>query len=281
MRVTGVFFSNVFKGRDWPIIGDKFRNFPEVMNDVLRLPNVQLYESQPVDEDLLRKVHTPELLKQTRSAWYYEGALRAVGGCVKATEMVWKGELKNALVFTVAAGHHAGPSGAWGGTYLSSLGPTIRYLREKHGVEKFTILDTDSHHGDGDRVMFMGDKNVLHVCFCSSNVVEDEGTKIDVDVGWRTTDETYLKLVKEEFVPRVYDFQPQIIFHFLGHDTCKGDYGDRGLSPEFFIKLVRVVKSCSEKVCNGRYVILTGGGASRDVAEYIFPQIVKLLATND
>jgi len=281
MKITGVFFSNIFKGRDWPIIGDKFKNFPEVMNDILRLPNVQLFDSSPVEEELLREVHTSDLLEQTKNAWYYEGALRAVGGCVKAAEMVWKGELKNALVFTVAAGHHAGPSRAWGGTYLSSLGPTIKYLREKHGVKRFAILDTDSHHGDGDRAMFMGDRDVLHVCFCSSNVVEDEGTKIDIDVGWRTTDEMYLKLVKEEFVPRVYGFRPQIIFHFLGHDTCEGDYGDRGLSPEFFIELVKVLKACAEGVCEGKYVILTGGGSRRDVAEYIFPRIIKLLATDD
>ncbi|MHA1582634.1 MAG: histone deacetylase [Candidatus Baldrarchaeia archaeon] len=281
MVTTGLFFSKIFKGRDWPIIGDKFRNFPEVLKNVLELPNVQLYESPPVDEELLRKVHDFELLEQTKSAWYYEGALRAVGGCVRAAEMVWRGELRNALVFTVAAGHHAGPSSAWGGTYLSSLGPTIRYLREKYGVRRFAILDTDSHHGDGDRAMFIGDKDVLHVCFCSSNAVEDDGTKVDVDVGWKTTDDEYLKLIEEEFVPRVRRFQPQMVFHFLGHDTCEGDYGDRGLSPSFFIELVKVVKRCSEEVCEGRYVILTGGGSRRDVAEYIFPKIVELLAMDD
>ena len=278
---TGVFFSRIFKGRDWPIIGDKFRNFPEVLRDVLELPNIQLFESPSVDEGLLRKVHTSELLEHTRNAWYYEGALRAVGGCVKAAEMVWKGELKNAFVFTVAAGHHAGPSSAWGGTYLSSLGPAIRYLREKYRVRRFAILDTDSHHGDGDRAMFMGDHDVLHVCFCSSNIIEDDGTKIDVDVGWKTTDEDYLRLVEKEFVSRVRGFQPQMVFHFLGHDTCEGDYGDRGLSPNFFIELVKVVKKCSEEVCDGRYVILTGGGSRRDVAEYVFPRIIKLLAADD
>ncbi|MHA1593737.1 MAG: hypothetical protein ACTSXX_03245 [Candidatus Baldrarchaeia archaeon] len=278
MTKTGIFFTKKFCGKDWPIIGDKFRNFPEVLEDVLKLPNVILIEPKPVDEELLYRVHTRDLVDRTRKMWYYEGARYAVGGCVKASEMVLSGDLKNALVFTVAAGHHAGRSHAWGGTYLSCLGPAVLVLREKYGVRRVAILDTDSHHGDGDRDMFLGDKDVLHVCFCSYSSAEDDNTKIDVDVGWRTSDEEYLSLVEEEFIKRAEKFRPEVIFHFLGHDTCRGDYGDRGLSQDFFIKLAEVVKECAERVCNGRYIVLTGGGHRRDVAEYIFPRIAKILA---
>jgi len=278
MPKTGVFFAEVLKGKDWPVIGDKFRNFPEVMAEVLKDPNVALYTSKPVDERLLYKVHTLEVVANLKSAWYYEGALCSVGGCVEALERICRGEIVNALVFNVAAGHHAGPSYAWGGTYVSCAGPMIVNAREKFGVRRFAIIDTDSHHGDGDRAMFKGDRDVLHVCFCSMNAIEDEGTKVDVDVGWRTTDEEYLERVEREFKPRALAFKPYAIIHFFGHDTCEGDYGDRGLTPSFYLELAKLVKSIAELVSQGRYVVITGGGYRRDVAEYVFPRVIQILA---
>ncbi len=276
--VTGVFFHEHLGGSSWPIIGNKFRNFPRVLEEALSLPNVTLFKSQPVSEELLLKVHTREHVESVKRMWYHQGAALSVGGCVEAGEKLAAGELLNALVFDVAAGHHASPASAWGGTYLSCLGPTVVNVREKLGAVRFAILDTDSHHGDGTRAVFKGDHDVLHVCFCSSDVVEDEGTKIDVNVGWKTSDDEYLGKVRAEFIPRVREFKPFIICHNLGHDTCQGDYGDRGLSPQFFLQLVAEIKECADEVCGGRYLVLTHGGARADVAEYIFPRIVKLLA---
>jgi len=275
---VGVFFHEELRGRDWPIIGNKFAGFPEAMKEAVKLPNVRLYKPKPVSEELLLKVHSPSLLERVKDAWYYHGARLSVGGCVEAAERIMRGEIDAALVFNVAAGHHAGPDSAWGGTYLSCTGPAIVNLREKFGPGRFAILDTDRHHGDGCRAIFMGDRDVLHVCFCDRSLVEDGGTKVDVDVGWSTTDGAYLELVMREFVPRVEEFKPKLIFHFLGHDTCQGDYGDLGLTMQFFPRLVQLVKTCAERVCQGRYLIITGGGYRRDVAEYIFPRIIEILA---
>ncbi|MEM3703975.1 MAG: hypothetical protein QXX79_06140 [Candidatus Bathyarchaeia archaeon] len=273
-----MFFSRTFKGKDWPIIGDKFKNFPEVMVEVLDRSKAVLYDPKPVDEKLLYKVHSANIVDDLKSQWFYEGAVYSVGGCVEALERICRGEIINALVFNVAAGHHAGPTYAWGGTYISCTGPMIVNAREKFRVRRFAIIDTDSHHGDGDRAMFKGDADVLHLCFCSQNTIEDNGTKFDFDVGWRITDDEYLRMVKKEFEPRVSSFKPYAILHFFGHDTCEGDYGSRGLTQNFYLDLARLIKTISEKVCDGRYIVITGGGARRDVAEYIFPSIVKILA---
>ena len=50
---------------------------------------------------------------------------------------------------------------------------------------------------------------------------------------------------------------------------------------EFFIKLAELVNNAAKEVCEGRYVIITQGGTRADVAEYIFPKIVKILALSD
>ena len=278
---TGVFFHPIFSQKSWPVMGDKFKGFPGIMADSLKLPGVELIEPQMVAEELLLKVHDQKYIQQVKKQWYYEGAALSVGGCVEATERVWRGKSDNALVFNVAAGHHAGPVSAWGGTYISDTGPAVANLENKFGLVKVAILDTDSHHGDGTRAMVEGKMNILHVCFCSQNSSLEQGTKIDVDVGWHTDDTAYLNKVRQTFFPLVESFKPGVILHLLGHDTCQGDYGDRGLSMDIFPWLVKEVKDVAQRVCSGKYIVATLGGARADVAEYIFPQIIRLLATEE
>ena len=275
---TGIFFHEEFRNKDWPIIGDKFSGFPRVLEKVLALPNVACFESRQAPEEILSLAHTYRYLAEVKRSWYYTGAALAVGGCVEAGEMVATGALTNALVFSVGAGHHCGPDSGWGGTYLSCTGPTIANIRHRTGLRRFAILDTDCHHGDGTRAVFGDDEEVLHVCFCSYDNVTGEGTNIDVNVWGHTSDEDYLSSVRSEFVPRVREFMPQIIFHNLGHDTAQGDYGDIGLTRGFFPRLAREIKTLADEVCEGRYIIITHGGARIDVAEYIFPRIAEILA---
>jgi acetoin utilization deacetylase AcuC-like enzyme len=275
---TGVFFHSEFSLKDWPIIRNKYRNFPRVMQKVLSQEGVILFESKPATDEMLLKVHTHAYLNEVKQAWYYKGASLAVGGCVEATERIVRGEIVNALVFAVAAGHHAEPSSAWGGTYLSCTGPAVAHVRDQFGIQRFAILDTDSHHGNGTRAVFRNDKNVLHVCFCDDDTIEGDGTKIDVDVGHRTRDEEYLEKVQKEFFFRAREFKPFMIFHNFGHDTCEGDYGDRGLSQSFFPLLAEEMKRCADEMCEGRYLIITHGGYLRDIAETIFPRIIGILA---
>ena len=72
--------------------------------------------------------------------------------------------------------------------------------------------------------------------------------------------------------------QPKIISHNLGHDTPKGDYGDRGLNKSFFIDLAKMVKECAVNNCEGKHMIITHGGARAYVADDIFPRIIQILA---
>jgi acetoin utilization deacetylase AcuC-like enzyme len=275
---TGVFFHEIFSGKEWNIIGNKYGDFPQAMEDALKLPQVKLFTSPPVSEELLLKIHTPRFVEDLKRAWYYQAVLHCVGGCVQATELILSGEVVNALVFNVAAGHHAERDYAWGGTYASCAGPAFYNAGQRFGRRRFAILDTDAHHGNGTRDVFRYDDDVLHVCFCGSGRVESNGIKVCVDACWRSTDTDYLEKVRREFIVRVREFKPDLILHNLGHDTGQGDYGDLGLSRQFFLDLAREIKQCAVEVCHGRYLIVTHGGDRADVAEYIFPRTIKILA---
>lgn len=275
---TGVYFHPIFASNYWPIMGSKFSKFPGAMKEILEKENVELIEPKKVDEELLLKVHDPGIVNNLKGKPYEEGALLSVGGCVEAAEKVYQGELRNAFVFNVSAGHHAGRERAWGGTYISCTGPMIVNLKEKLGLKKAVILDTDSHHGDGTRDIFQNDSDTMHVCFCSSQEVDITRTNIDVSVGWNCTDNMYLEFVRKAFISRVRRFEPEIIIHEMGHDTCRGDYGDRGLSKDLFIQLVREVKDLADDVCEGRYIIITMGGARPEISEYVHPPMIKILS---
>jgi acetoin utilization protein AcuC len=274
---TGVFFHEAFVGRPWPIIGDRYRGFPELLHDLSHeLPAVETRKPAPAPMDLLLAVHEKRYVEEVQKDWYYEAARLTVGGCVQAAEMVWNGTLSNAVAFLVAAGHHAHPDHGWGGTYLSCIGPMRDRLRQL-GLKKLAYIDTDSHHGDGARNMLRSDQDALHICFCSQSRRDEGGTKLCVKVGWHTTDQGYLEQVAAT-APILRQFAPELIVHFFGHDTHRDDYGSRGLSAEAFIQLAAAMKEQADQLCGGKYVVIDGGGANAAVGSYIWPRIIRILA---
>ncbi len=122
---TGIFYNHIFKTSPGPVVGPKFINFPEVLGDVLKRPNVKLFEHEPVSQDLILNFHTEEMIDNLKNKPYGKNAFHSVGACVTASEKIMGGELKNGLLFNSASGHHAGPKHAWGGTYLNCVAPAV------------------------------------------------------------------------------------------------------------------------------------------------------------
>lgn len=281
MRRTGVFYHDICRERDirWLLAG-RLRDFPTVLKStgVLELPNVTLYTSQPVADELVLKVHTQQLLDEVRASEYYETARYSSGGTVDGSERIWKGEIDNCFVFTGSADHHAGRRHFWGGCHFNGATLAIANLREKYGARRFAIVDTDHHHGDGTRDIVGGDHDVLHVCFCGHGEVSGGGTNVDIPIGYHMNDEEYLRLVEREFAPRVRDFRPEMVFWEFGYDNTQGDYGDIGLSPEVHVRIAGVVKTCADEICDGRLAVILCGGAEPDTATHAIPRIIRLLA---
>ena len=88
---TGVFFHPSFSGKEWIIIGDKFRRFPGVMEHGFKKSGVRWYVPRRVNEELLLKIHTDRLVEDLKKAWYCEGALYSVGSWVEATDKILSG----------------------------------------------------------------------------------------------------------------------------------------------------------------------------------------------
>lgn len=67
---TGVFFHPEIRNKDWPIIGGKLCNLPEVMEKQLALPGVECSESEPAPEEALFPTRSVRYLIITRGGCF-------------------------------------------------------------------------------------------------------------------------------------------------------------------------------------------------------------------
>jgi acetoin utilization deacetylase AcuC-like enzyme len=279
MKKTGIFFT-YFQG-------ERLKDFPEALDGLLGKENVYYYDAvygsrdglfylEPVAERLLLKVHSQNMIESVKRTGDYESALYSAGGTVQAAEEIRRGNIDNAFVFTSFGDHHAGRDFYHGMCYFNGAALAIAMLKEK-GTKRFAIVDTDSHHGDGTRDIFMRDAGVLHVCFCDQDY-SDDYYKIDIKIPDHTPDEEYLAKMKQVFIPMAKAFKPEYIFWEYGYDATRGEYGDKGISRDLHIRLAELIKTVADEVCKGRLIAILCGGSRRDTATYTIPRIISVFA---
>ena len=285
-RTTGVFYHPSFSRRSYLTVGARLADFPGALDGILKSNNVLLYEPEPVSRQLLLKVHSPDLLEGVERDPLCSTAWHSAGGVVSAGEKIARGEITNAFVFIGAGGHHAGREFFGGFCCFNDVALCIVNLRERFGLERFAIVDTDAHHADGTRDIFREDSDVLHICFCGTDYESADGTKVDVacpdprEVGERERlmNDRYFDLIARHAPDRVSRFKPDLLFWYFGFDTHEGDYGDIGLSGPCYWNIADLMKGLAEKVCRGKLEVVLGGGSHQPLATYLIPPIIERLA---
>jgi acetoin utilization deacetylase AcuC-like enzyme len=283
---TGIFYHPSFSRRSYLTIGTRLADFPGALDEILESPNVLLCEPEPVSRELLLKVHTPALLERVEREPLCSTAWHSAGGVVSAGERIAAGEIANAFAFIGAGGHHASRDEFGGFCCFNDVALCIVNLREKSGLKRFAIVDTDAHHADGTRDIFRSDSDVLHICFCGTDYESADGTKVDVayPTPWeggardRPMNDAYFDLVARQAPSRVTTFRPDLLFWYFGFDTHQGDYGDIGLSGPCYWKVADLMKGLAEQVCQGRLEVVLGGGSLRQLATHLIPPIIRRLA---
>lgn len=293
MKNTGIFYHPSFSRRSYLTQGSRLQDFPKALDSLLSQPQFRLYESPPIDEQWILKVHTPELIRGVMADPLCSTAWHSVGGVVQAAEKIATGEIRNAFAFIGAGGHHSGRDFFGGYCCFNDVAIAITKLREVHRIQRFAILDTDAHHGDGTRALVRNDPDILHVCLCGLDQCSKDGTKVDVPApgGYSFTpfvsragipsgtdiDQLYAKKALAQFIPRVKSFQPEFIFWYFGFDTHRGDYGDHGLSRKAYVRIAVSLKELAEEMCDGRLETVLGGGSRSDIARDVIPPVIEVL----
>jgi len=280
MKQTGIFYHPSFSRKSYMTIGNRLRDFPEALEGLLTKPNVRLFEAPRASEELILKVHDPEMLGMVARDGFCATAYESVGSVVAGMEALARGEIDRAFCFIGAGGHHAGYRQFWGACCFNDVVIALTHTREISPWRRFAIVDTDAHHGDGTRQLVLDDPEVFHLCFCGMSSQSDDGTKIDVNVQhmhWREdTNVQYLDLVRQH-LPRLAAFKPALLIWYYGFDTHEEDYGSLGLTEAAYFEICDLMIAAAAELGVPLQVVL-GGGSLSHLAAATIPEIIRRLA---
>jgi len=245
---------------------------------------MRVYEAEPATRKQLALVHTDAYLEQVYNAVPDEGlialdpdthmnacsldaALLAAGASIQATELVMKGELRQAFCAVRPPGHHAEHNRAMGFCIFNNIALGAAYALSEYELERVAIIDFDVHHGNGTEDIFRDDKRVL---FCSCYQFpfypfiygdSEKGHLVNVPLSAGTDSDAFRKAVSAQWLPELHAFKPELIFISAGFDAHKKDpMAQVNLVDEDFSWVTKEIKSIADSYACGRIVSSLEGG---------------------
>jgi acetoin utilization deacetylase AcuC-like enzyme len=280
MKNIGIFYHSSFSRKSYMTIGNRLKDFPEALEELLKKPNVRMFDAPRVSEELILKVHSPDMLHMVARDAFCSTAYESVGSVVAGMEALARGEVDRAFSFIGAGGHHAGYRQFWGACCFNDVVIALTRVRQISPWRRFAIVDTDAHHGDGTRQLVRDDPDILHLCFCGEDYQSPDGTKVDVDVyrlPWQAEiNRLYADLVRRH-LPLISRFRPDLLIWYYGFDTHADDYGSLGLTEEAYFEICDLMLSASTEAGVPLQVVL-GGGSLPYLATNTIPEIIRRLA---
>ena len=88
-------------------------------------------------------------------------AFRAVGGALRAVDLVLSGEVGNAFCATRPPGHHAEAETPMGFCLFGTAALAAQYALEHHRLSRVAVVDFDVHHGNGTQELLSGERRAL------------------------------------------------------------------------------------------------------------------------
>jgi acetoin utilization deacetylase AcuC-like enzyme len=240
-------------------------------------PGVQVLEPEPVQLELVRRVHTERHIEDVGLSGFLEVSLLSTGGVVEASRVVADGEAEHAFCFVGAAGHHASREGFWGFCFINDVATAALDLLNRGLVNRIAVVDIDPHYGDGTRDILGPDPRVLHVNFHSSyGGLGDASGPHNVDFGLPHDcgDDLFMEHA-DAALDRARDFEPELLFVVFGYDSAIGDYGAFRLSTDAYRRFARAVL---ERFEAGTCFVLSGG-AEVDIGKAASVSVVDVLSS--
>lgn len=198
----------------------------------------------------------------------WQAARGALEVCLTAADHIAESGDRAAFAAVRPPGHHAEASFAMGFCYFANLALSAEYLIRRHGVERVAIFDFDVHHGNGTQHLFEQRSDVF---FSSIHQYpfypgtgsagekgkgEGQGATQNLPVGAGTGDEVWLGAVREQVLPAIEAFRPQVLLVSAGFDAWKGDpVGGLRISREAFFECGRWLADLASRITEGRLML--------------------------
>lgn len=253
--------------------------------------NCELVDPQKAKIGELRLVHTRghiQLVKRTCelggglldtgdtvvSRKSFETAAYAVGGTLRAVDLVLKKRYKNAFALVRPPGHHAGSYYAMGFCIFNNIAVAASYLTEILKLQRVLILDIDAHHGNGTQEIFYSTQKVLYISlhedpigFPGTGFIDETGEgdgfgyNINIPFPIGVSDKPYMKAIDDIVVPVVKQYTPQFILVSAGFDGYYRDpIAQLSLSASIYAEIFRRIQKLAHELCEDRSVAVLEGG---------------------
>lgn len=241
---------------------------------------VKRYDADPVEATALAA------MEWGLAAWgdtpaftgMHAAAADVCGASIVAALAVWNGDVDQ--VFSPGGGlHHAFANKAAGFCIYNDPAAAIRALLDA-GAARVAYVDVDVHHGDGTQWIFYDDPRVLtcsvhedgRYLFPGTGGIEERGrdegvgASVNIPLPPFSGNTGYLRAIEEVIVPAVTAFAPEIIVTQSGVDPHHRDpLAHLQVTMDVYPRVWTILRELSERVCDGRFVALGGGGYNPDV----------------
>jgi len=197
-----------------------------------------LVVAEPVDDEVLGRIHTPAYLEKIRNGDFtslerimlevpisdalIESARVCCGGTLQAGRLA----LRDGVAVHLGGGfHHGFRDHGEGFCLLNDIAVAAAALLAEGAVGRIMVVDLDVHHGNGTAEIFADDPRVFTLSFHQDRNYPARKPPSDLDVALddRTQDAAYLAALRDHLPRAVEAFRPELAFYLAGADPYRED----------------------------------------------------------
>jgi acetoin utilization deacetylase AcuC-like enzyme len=315
MTKTAVIFSPIYfkhnPGRDHPESAKRLSSIITELKtgQLSKNKNWSFISPQKASIKQVEIVHDPKYVRYVRSLCKTGGglldtgdtrvsqesfqvALYAAGGAIKAVDQTMQKHSQNAFALVRPPGHHAARFYGLGFCVFNNIAIAAYHLLQNFKLKRILIIDIDSHHGNGTQHIFYETSNVLYTSlhedprsFPGTGFIKEvgehdgQGFTVNVPLPLNTSDQIYLKAIREIIVPITRQYQPQFILVSAGFDAHHADpVGRLALSARCYGKIFEIITTLAAEQCNGRLSLVLEGGYNTNFIGALAAQALAKIA---
>ena len=162
---------------------------------------------------------------------------------------------------------------AMGFCYFNNVAAAAAHLQANHGMERVAIFDFDVHHGNGTQHIFEERADVMYAsthqfpfypgtgAASEAGVGAGNGTTLNVPLPAGTGDPGFGDAIRNEILPAIRAFAPDVLLISAGFDAWAGDpLGGMLVSLDGYYSWGEQLAQIAHEICDGRLLEVLEGG---------------------